>query len=104
MQFNRCQVRDPYERGEIVSEKIVNGSLVALAPDGRGLHPVGAMLGGILFEKIFLVDSPGIALHGERPSGEMRQQIGRYADVIIDDLSLGKPGGWIEDLVKVREA
>jgi hypothetical protein len=34
----------------------------------------------------------------------MRQQIGRYADVIIDDLSLGESGGGIEDLVKIREA
>src|SRR5258708_7941194 len=54
-------------------------------------------------EEIFLVDSFGIALHGERSSGEMRHQIGRNADVIIRHLSLGEPGSGIEDLVKIRE-
>src|SRR5260221_8718786 len=61
------------------------------------------MHGGVFFEEEFLLHAPGIALHGERPSGEMRHQIRRNADVVIDDLSLGEAGGGIEDLVKVRE-
>ncbi len=103
MQLDRREVCDPHQRGEIVGEKIVNGSFVTLAPHGRGLHPVRAMHGGVFFEEEFLLHAPGIALHGERPSGEMRHQIRRNADVVIDDLSLGEAGGGIEDLVKVRE-
>src|SRR5258708_30672871 len=81
----------------------MDGAMVALAPDGRGFDPVGPMHGRIFFEEIFLVDSFGIALHGERSSGEMRHQIGRNADVIIRHLSLGEPGSGIDDLVKIRE-
>src|SRR6202158_604830 len=99
----QCRVRDPHQRREIISKKIINGSLVTLAPHGRGLHPVRAVHGGVLFEEIFLVHASGITLHGERPSGEMRHQHGRNADVIIHDLALSEPGGGIEDLVKVRE-
>src|SRR4030081_504563 len=103
MQFDRRQVRDPYERREIVREKVVNGSLVPLAPDGRGLHPVGAMHGSVFFEEIFLLHASGITLHSQWPSGEMRHQYGRDADVIIDHLSFGESAGGIEDLVKIRE-
>src|SRR6202521_2027331 len=103
MQLNRRQVRDPYERRKIVSEKIINGSFVPLAPYGRGLQPVGPMHGSILFEEIFMVHAFGITLHGERASGEMRHQHGGNADIIVHHLSLGEPRGGIEDLVKVRE-
>ncbi len=103
MQFNRRQIRNPHQRREIVREKIINGSFVPLAPDGRGLYPVGAMLGGIFFEEIFLVHAPWITFHGERPSGEMRHQHGCDADVIIHHLPLGERGRGIEDLVKIRE-
>src|ERR1700693_346707 len=98
-----CQIRDPHQRRKIVSEKIINGSLVPLAPYGRGLHPVGAVHGGVFFEEIFLFHAAGITLHGQWPSGEMRHQHGRDADVIIHHLPLGEPGSGIEDLVKVRE-
>src|SRR5258708_31247584 len=103
MEVDGREVWDRDQGGEIVGEKIVNGSFVALAPHGRGLHPVRAMHGRVFFEEVFLFYASGIALHGERPSGEMRHQIRRNGDVIIDDLSLGEPGGGIEDLVKVRE-
>src|ERR1019366_429589 len=103
MQFNRRQVRDPHQRGQIVGENEIDGAVVALAPDGRGLHPVRAMHGSVLFEEIFLVYSFRIALHGERPSGEMRHQHGRNADVEIHHLPLGETGGRIEDLVQIRE-
>ncbi len=103
MQFNRRQIRNPHQRREIVSEKIVDSSFVTLAPHGRGLYPVRAMHGGVFFEEIFLVRAPGITFHGERPSGEMRHQHGCDADVIIHHLPLGERGGGIEDLVKIRE-
>src|SRR6266481_5910291 len=103
MQFNRRQVRDPHQGREIISEQKINGSFVTLAPYGCGLHPVRPMHGGVFFKEIFLIDSPGIALHGQWSSGEMWHQIGRNADVIIHHLPLGKPVGGIEDLVKVRE-
>ena len=39
----------------------------------------------------------------ERPSREMRHQHGRNANVEIQHLPFGKPGGGIENLLKIRE-
>src|SRR5437660_10060098 len=103
MQLDRRQIRNPYQRREIVSEKIVDSSFVTLAPHGRGFDPVRAVHRGVFFEEILLLHASGITLHGQRPSGEMRHQIGRDADVIIHHLPLGERGGGIEDLVKIRE-
>src|ERR1700691_3340292 len=77
--------------------------MVALAPDGRGLHPVGLMHGRVLFEEVVVIDAFGIALHGERPSGKMGQKRGCDPGAVIDDLSFGETGGGIEDLVEIRE-
>ncbi len=61
------------------------------------------MHGRVLFEEIFLVNSLGIALHGERPSRQMRQQRGRNAGVEIHHLTFGETGGRIEDFFEIRE-
>ena len=104
VQFNRGQVRDPHQRRQIVGQKVVDGAVVALAPDGRGLHPVGAMHGRVLLEEKFLVSRRlGIALHGERTSREVRHQHRRDADVVVHHLPFGETGGGIEDLVQIRE-
>jgi len=77
----------------------VHGALVALAPDGGGLDPVGTMLGSVLLEEKFLVHAAGIALHGERAAFEVRDEDGRDADGVVDDLSFGEAGGGVEDFV-----
>ena len=63
------------------------------------------MHGRVLFEEIFPIVAYAfrIALHGERPTGEMRHQHGRNADIEIHHLPLGETGGGIEDLVQIRE-
>src|ERR1022692_3682542 len=101
MQFNRREVRNPDQRGQIVGEDEIDGATVAIAPDGSGLYPIGPMHGRILFEEIFLIVAytSGIALHSEWPSGEVRHQRGRDADVEIHYLPFGKTGGGIENLV-----
>ena len=57
----------------------------------------------ILLEEVSMVHPFGLALHGEWTSGEMRNQHGRDAHVIINHLALGKAGRGIEDLLQVRE-
>ena len=61
------------------------------------------MLGRILLEKELLVDPVGIALQGEGLPSQMRYQHRRYARVIVNDLTFGKAGFRVEDLVQVRQ-
>src|SRR5208282_1457527 len=103
MQFNRRQVRDPYQGGQIVGEYEIDGAVVALAPHGRGFYPVRPMHGRVLFEEIFMIHTFGVALHGERPTSEMWHKDGRNADVEIHDLPFGETGGGVENLVKICE-
>src|SRR6267142_5218468 len=103
MQLQRRQICNPDQRGQIVGENVIHGALVALAPDGCGLHPIGTMLGRALLKKILVIHAFGIALHGQRTSGEMWQQDRCDADVVVDYLALGEAGGGIEDFVEVRE-
>src|ERR1700678_1300614 len=64
MQLNRRQIRQPNERGQIVSQNVVDGSAVSLAPDGSGLHPVGPVLRRVLLVEELLVHAVGVALAG----------------------------------------
>src|SRR5450755_1211751 len=81
----------------------MDGATVALAPDRRRLYPVGTVHGRILLKKIFVVHTFRIALHGERPTRQMGQQHGRYANVEINHLSFCETGGGVEDLFKICE-
>src|SRR5262249_40583210 len=66
VQFDGGEIRNPDEGWKIVAKNVINVALIAVAPDGHGLHPVGSVLGGILFEERQFVDTVGIALEGER--------------------------------------
>ena len=88
---------------QIVGQNVIDVALVALAPDGRGLYPVRPVRGGILLKKVLAVHPVGIALQGQRPSRQMRNQDGRDAGVVVDDLSLGEAGRGIQDFVQIRQ-
>src|SRR5215467_15630808 len=57
VQLDRAQVRDPDQGGEIIAKNVIDVALIALAPDGRGLYPIGTMFSGIFFKKRFFVDA-----------------------------------------------
>ncbi len=101
MQFQRRQVCDPDERGQVVGQNEIDGAVIAVAPDGSRLHPLRAMHRRVFFKEILMVHTFGIPLHGQRMSREMRHQYRRNADVIVDHLTLGEAGGGIENLVQV---
>src|SRR5208283_493565 len=60
------------------------------------------MLRAVLLVEVLGIHAIGIALHGERPAVQVRQQHGSNAHEIVDDLSLGEPGLGIEHLIEVR--
>ena len=103
MQLNRSQVRDPNQRRQVIAENVIHVTLIALAPDGYGLHPIRAMFGRILFEKRRLIDAIGVPLQREWLVFEMGNEDWRNPRVIIDDLAFGKSGGWIEHFIEVGQ-
>src|ERR1035441_920117 len=104
MKFDGGEIGYPNQAGEIVGQNIIDVSLIALAPDGNCLHPVGPVLGGVLLEETFLVNTPGVALEGQGMVGKVRQEHRPDAGVVVNDLAFGKAGGGIENLVKVGQA
>src|SRR6202451_1266372 len=103
MQFDGREIRDPNERGQIVRQNVIYVALVALAPDGYGLHPIWAVLGCVLLEEVLFVHALGIPLQGKRTSRKMGQQNRRDPRIIVDDLSLGEPGRGIQDFIQVGQ-
>ena len=103
MQFDGGQVRHPDHRAQIVGKNVVDRAPVALAPDGRGLHPVGPVRGGVLLEEILAVHAVGITLQGERTPLQMRNQHRPDAGVVVNDLPLGEAGCGIQDLVQIGQ-
>ena len=95
MQFDGGQVSDPDQRRQIVSENVIDIALVAFAPNGRGLYPIGAMLGSILFEERHLINAVWISFQCQRLSGKMRDHDRRNARVVIDHLAFGETSSWI---------
>ena len=103
VQFDRGQIRQPHQRGQIVSENVMHGAAVSLAPDRSGLHPVGPVLWRILLVEKFFVHAVGITLAGERAPGQMRHHRRRDADVVVDDLLLGESRRRVQHLFQIRQ-
>src|SRR5438477_5737970 len=60
------------------------------------------MRGTIFFVEERLIHAVGIALHGERPVFQMREEKRRDADVVIDHLAFGESGFRVKDFVQIR--
>ena len=103
MQFDRRQIRQPDQRRQIVGQNVMDGAMVSLAPDRSSLHPVRPMLRRILLVEKFFVHAVGIALAGERASGQMRQHRRRNTHVVVDHLLLGKSRRRIQNLFQIRQ-
>src|SRR5207248_11070675 len=88
---------------KIVAENVVHVALIALAPNGHGLYPIGAVFGRVLLKERRLIDAIGITLQRERLVLEVRHEHRRDARVIVDDLPFSESSGWIENLVEVRQ-
>ena len=104
MNLERRKIRQPGERRQILDEKIVDMAAVVAAPDGRGLNPVGTMLGRILLLEIFVIDAVRVALHRDRASAQMRKQRRRNARVIVDYLALRESCGREKNLVEIGQS
>ncbi len=102
VQLEIGEVRRPNQCRQILRETIIHHAIVAFAPHFGRLHPFRSMRRTILFVKKFAFHAVGIALHGERPIFEMRQEDWRDADVVIDYLAFGESDLRIKHLVQVR--
>ncbi len=103
MQFDGGQIRHPHHGREIVGQNVVHIAVVAFTPDGSGLHPIRAVLGGVLFKEELAVHAIGIAFQRQRASCKMGDEDGRDAGVVVNHLSLGKSGRGIQDLIQIRQ-
>ena len=103
VQLERSEVGGPYDGGHRVQHAVADRP-TPVAGAERRRYPIGPMLGAALLEEALPVDAVGKAPQREPPVAEVRQQDGRDAGVVVDDLGLGEPDVGIEDLVQVRDA
>ena len=103
MQLKISKVGRPHQRRQILRHAIVHPLVIAPAPHARCLHPIGTMLRAILLVEKGTAHAVGIALHGQRPPAQVRQQHGRNAHVIVDHLPLIESRLGIQNLVQVRQ-
>src|SRR5258708_26169113 len=62
VQLDSGQIGDPNQRGQIVHENVIHIALIAFAPYGYRLYPVGTVLRGILFEEELLIHAARVSL------------------------------------------
>ena len=103
MQLKRGQVGSPDETGDVLDYAIVHPTVVAIAPDGSGCEPLGAVLRTVFFVEEHATYAVGIALESERASREMRQEQGGDTNVIVDYLALGEAGFGVKDFIDIAE-
>src|SRR6476661_4310544 len=103
MQFQRGEIRQPYERRQVIRQNVVDRPPVVTAPDRCGLHPVGLVHWRILFEERLALDPVGITFARKRSPVEMRQDGRRNPRVVVDHVLLGKAGCGVKDLLQVRD-
>jgi len=72
VQLEVGEIRRPHERRLAVELAVVDVLAVA-APQRGGLDPAGTVLGARLLVKEAALDSVGVALEGDRASGEVGQ-------------------------------
>jgi hypothetical protein len=107
VQFQAGQVGGPNERGQVVHHQVGHRagapSARAFRGDPGGADPVRPVFGDVLLEEGLAADALGIALQGQRPVGDVRQQHGRHPLVVVEHLGLGKPGFRVQDLTQVGQ-
>jgi len=103
VQLQRCQVGGPDQRGKVLDDTVFHPAVIALTPDRGGGKPLGAMAGTVFLVEKHLVDPVGITLERERASGEMGDKDGSDANVVIDNLPLGKACLRVKNLIEVAE-
>src|ERR1700730_16931118 len=103
MKLEAGEVAEPYEGRQVLAEAVVHVAVVASAPHGRGLDPRRPVLGAVLLIEELAVDPVRIALEGKRVIARVRQDGGRDAGVIVDDLRLGESDLRVQDLLEVGE-
>src|SRR5882724_8341446 len=79
----------------------MNFSFVSIAPDGCGLYPFRPVWRAAFFVEETSIHAFRITLQRQRTILQMRQQDGRDADVIINDLRFGEGDLGIKDLVEI---
>ncbi len=114
MELDRRQVHEPHQCGELVDNDELRGvavaglfsgfphRLVALAGQRDRRDPVRSMVGDVLFDETFVVDTLGEPLHCQRPVGEMRKHDRCDARVVVEHVALGESGA-IKRLVQIGE-
>ena len=103
VQLDVGEVGQPHERRHVVREAEVDVALVVPAPDARGLDPVRAVRRALLLVEELSLDAVRVALQRQRAVVQVRQEHGRDAHVVVDQVALREAGLRIHDLVEVGE-
>lgn len=102
MKFEVSEVRSPDNGRQIVGHAIMNLGIMTLGPDSRGLYPFRPIRRAAFFVEKPPGDAVRVAFEREGPVFEVRQQNGRDADVIVNDLPFGEAAFRIENFIEIR--
>ena len=97
MELDVGQVRQPDQRRAILRQRVVD------IADLAGLDPLGAVGRRLLLVEVLLIYAIRIALQRQGPIAQMRDEGGRRARVVGDQIALGEPDLRKEDLVPVGD-
>jgi hypothetical protein len=102
VQFDRGEIGRPHHRCGFLDPAVLDAAASITRPE-RHRHPVRAVRRAALLEEPVVIGAIGVAAERDASSGEVRDDRGRDAQVVVDDFGLREAGG-VQDLVEVRQA
>src|SRR5437588_12451365 len=102
MELETRRISAPYERGHVIDEDVTNVRPARATRHRVLIHPLRGKFWCILFVEELAANSVGETFQCDRAVFEMRQQIGRDPDVVIDNLRLREMAIWVKNLLKIR--
>src|SRR5690242_13761951 len=102
MKLEARRISAPHERGNVIDEDVTNIRPARTTRHGELIHPLRGKFWCILFIEELAANPVGETFQCDRAVFEVRQQIGRDPDVVIDNLRLSETVLWIKNLIEIR--
>ena len=103
MELEARRISAPYERSHVIDEDVTNVRSARAARYRELIDPLRSKSWCIFFIEELAANPVGETFQCDRAFFEVRQEVGRDPDIVIDNLRLSETVLWIKNLIEIRQ-
>src|SRR4051794_36129519 len=102
MEFKRRSVRKPRDCGRVLDQDVLNIGAAGMPGDRISLDPFGSEAWSVFLPKCFSGHAVRVSFQRYGPIFEVRHDVWRNADVVINNVGFCRATLWIQDFAEAR--